>query len=198
MASAINSVLLVKQQSTEVANEKGFEVAYSYDYQSQGETGWANFVREMKDKDVKVLEFIGQPQNLVELTNEMGVANWHPEVILLSANFYDDLYRQAAATEANATYIGGQTLFLRGSVRRIFFDWLRAQRPELLERYERLYAKGAYLQPAARREIEEAAGAPWVRKDYPADRFRHRRGFRRPASAAPPARPKTVIQESLF
>lgn len=104
----------------------------------------------------------------------------------------------AAATEANATYIGGQTLFLRGSVRRIFFDWLRSERPDLLDRYERLYAKGAYLQPAARREIEEAAGAPWVRKDYPADRFRHRRGFRRPAPAAPPARPKTVIQESLF
>ena len=83
-----------------------------------------------------------------------------------------------AATEANATYIGGQTLFLRGSVREVFFDWLREHRPDLLPRYERLYAKGAYLSPAERRKIEEAAGAPWVSRDYPADRYRHRRGFR--------------------
>ncbi|MET0902824.1 MAG: ABC transporter substrate-binding protein [Acidimicrobiales bacterium] len=101
MASAIPSVLLVKQQSIEVAESKGFEVAYSYDYQSQGETGWASFVREMQDKDIKILEFIGQPQNLIELTDEMAVANWHPEVILLSPNFYDDLYRQGATTDSN-------------------------------------------------------------------------------------------------
>jgi hypothetical protein len=101
MASAIDSVLLVEQQSTEVAEASGFKVAYQYDYQSINETGWANFVREMKERDIKILEFIGQPQNLVELTNEMQVANWHPDVILLSGNFYDDLYRQAATTESN-------------------------------------------------------------------------------------------------
>ena len=101
MASAIPSVLLVKQQSIEVAESKGFEVAYSYDYQTQGETGWASFVREMQDKDIKILEFIGQPQNLIELTDEMAIANWHPEVILLSPNFYDDLYRQGAGTDSN-------------------------------------------------------------------------------------------------
>ncbi|MFL6204731.1 MAG: ABC transporter substrate-binding protein [Acidimicrobiales bacterium] len=101
MASAIDSVLLVEQQSTEVAEAKGFKVAYQYDYQTINETGWANFVREMKDRDIKILEFIGQPQNLVELTNEMNVARWHPDTILLSTNFYDDLYRQAATTDAN-------------------------------------------------------------------------------------------------
>jgi hypothetical protein len=101
MASAIPSVLLVKKQSIEVAEEVGFEVAYSFDYQTQGETGWPNFVKEMKDKDVKILEFIGQPQNLIELTDEMAIAGWHPDVILLSGNFYDDLYRQGANTEAN-------------------------------------------------------------------------------------------------
>ena len=34
--SAIPSVLLVKHQSIEVAEAKGFEVAYSYDYQTPG------------------------------------------------------------------------------------------------------------------------------------------------------------------
>jgi DNA repair photolyase len=86
----------------------------------------------------------------------------------------------ALATEAGAVHIGGQTLFLRGSVREIYFEWLREHRPDLLERYERLYAKGAYLPADERRAIEVAAGAPWARRRYAA-RFRHRGDARRRA-----------------
>src|SRR3954449_2704099 len=101
------------------------------------------------------------------------------------------------ATEANATYIGGQTLFLRGAVREIFFAWLHEHRPDLVARYERLYAEGAYLSAADRRRIELDAGAPWLRKDL-GDPFRRHRGNRRPPPLmpAPPARP--ARQESLF
>src|SRR3954471_71260 len=83
-----------------------------------------------------------------------------------------------AATEAGAVHIGGQTLFLRGSVREIFFAWLREHRPDLIERYERLYARGAYVAPAERQAIEQAAGAPWARPR--AERFRHRVPVRPP------------------
>jgi DNA repair photolyase len=48
------------------------------------------------------------------------------------------------AEEAGATSIGGIHLHLRGEVRGIFFDWLRANRPDLVPRYEKLYARGAY------------------------------------------------------
>jgi len=98
-----------------------------------------------------------------------------------------------AATEAQATYIGGQTLFLRGSVREIYFEWLREHRPDLVPRYERLYAKGAYVPAAKKREIELAAGAPWALRTYPV-RERHR-GPRLPVAAP---RPPRVTQESLF
>jgi DNA repair photolyase len=77
------------------------------------------------------------------------------------------------ATEAGAVHIGGQTLFLRGSVREIFFAWLREHRPDLIERYERLYASGAYLPADERRAIELRAGAPWARNRR-AERYRHR------------------------
>jgi DNA repair photolyase len=101
------------------------------------------------------------------------------------------------ATEANATYIGGQMLFLRGSVRDIFFEWLREHRPDLVERYERMYAKGAYLPAPERRRLELAAGAPWVRPDT-ADPFRNRhRGGRHPP-APKPAPERKALQESLF
>ena len=56
-----------------------------------------------------------------------------------------------AATRAGATSIGGVALHLRGEVRGIFMDWLRSQRPDLLERYEELYRRGAYA-PQEERE----------------------------------------------
>jgi DNA repair photolyase len=105
----------------------------------------------------------------------------------------------ALATEAGAVHVGGNTLFLRGSVKEIFFEWLRAHRPDLLERYERLYARGAYLPADERRTIEHAAGAPWARRRY-ADRFRHR-SRAGPRGPDPPSdRPTTPLpaQPSLF
>ena len=101
-----------------------------------------------------------------------------------------------AATEANATYIGGQTLFLRGAVRDIYFDWLRDHRPDLIPRYERLYAKGAYVSQADKRRIELAAGAPWALRTYPT-RDRHRGEAARRAAASAPRAPR-VVQGSLF
>ncbi len=53
--------------------------------------------------------------------------------------------------EAGAVTIGGICLHLRGEVRDIFMDWLRSYRPDLVPRYERLYARGAYA-PSAERE----------------------------------------------
>ena len=58
------------------------------------------------------------------------------------------------ATEAGATSIGGIPLHLRGEVRDIFFDWLRANRPDLLSRYEDLYRRGAYALSEERRRLQ--------------------------------------------
>jgi DNA repair photolyase len=77
------------------------------------------------------------------------------------------------ANEAGATSIGGQTLFLRGATRDVFMDWLRLKRPDLVPRYEQLYARGAYVPEAERREIERRARAPWTRRGQ-RDGFRHR------------------------
>jgi DNA repair photolyase len=55
------------------------------------------------------------------------------------------------ATAAGATSIGGVALHLRGEVKGIFMDWLRSQRPDLVERYEQLYHRDAYA-PKEERE----------------------------------------------
>ena len=69
-------------------------------------------------------------------------------------------------------------------------------REQRLERYERLYASGAYLPADERRAIELRAGAPWARSRR-ADRYRHRGGAaaRRRAGTGE-VRPQP--QQSLF
>jgi DNA repair photolyase len=58
------------------------------------------------------------------------------------------------AADAGARSIGGIALHLRGEVRQIFMDWLASKRPDLVGRYEELYARGAY---APREERERLA-----------------------------------------
>jgi DNA repair photolyase len=48
------------------------------------------------------------------------------------------------ATQAGATSVAGAALHLRGEVRQVFMDWMKAQRPELVPRYEELYRRRAY------------------------------------------------------
>jgi DNA repair photolyase len=55
--------------------------------------------------------------------------------------------------EAGAVSIGGICLHLRGEVRDVFMDWLRSYRPDLVPRYEALYARGAYAPPAERERL---------------------------------------------
>ena len=55
--------------------------------------------------------------------------------------------------EAGATNIGGIPLHLRGEVRDVFMEWLRSYRPDLVARYEELYARGAYVGKAERERI---------------------------------------------
>jgi DNA repair photolyase len=58
-----------------------------------------------------------------------------------------------AAAEAGATGISGVALHLRGEVRDVFMEWLRSYRPDLVERYEELYARSAYANRAEQERL---------------------------------------------
>jgi DNA repair photolyase len=77
--------------------------------------------------------------------------------------------------EAGAVSIGGICLHLRGEVRDVFMDWLRSYRPDLVPRYEALYARGAYA-PKAERErlsrlVRGGRRAMGMRRDPAGDSF---------------------------
>jgi DNA repair photolyase len=115
------------------------------------------------------------------------------------------------AIDAGATSIGGIGLHLRGEVRGVFMEWLRSYRPDLVETYEELYARGAYLPTHERDRIRRVlldAGAPAVRpfRRDPAEERPFNRAFRRqmgPRTRSAPGErrrpePPSAVQEALF
>jgi DNA repair photolyase len=103
----------------------------------------------------------------------------------------------ALAAENGATGVGGVALHLRGDVRGVFLDWLRSQRPDLVERYEQLYARGAYAPKAERarlaRMVRDGPVLGWGARE------RLPRGEQPGVPApAPPPRLTASVQASLF
>jgi DNA repair photolyase len=110
-----------------------------------------------------------------------------------------------AAGDAGATGISGIALHLRGEVRGIFMEWLRSYRPDLVERYEELYRRGAYapreeqdrLRALLRQASTTAAASPPPRS--PADTRGVRRDRRVPADGrAEQGERRHGRQEALF
>ena len=102
--------------------------------------------------------------------------------------------------EAGAVNIGGIPLHLRGEVRDIFFEWLRSYRPDLVPRYEQLYARGAYVGKEERERIQallrprrNGSGTRAMRgssPNLPPDRD--------PLTMPAPRPPREPAQEKLF
>ncbi|MEA2420521.1 MAG: hypothetical protein QOE60_2727, partial [Thermoleophilaceae bacterium] len=100
--------------------------------------------------------------------------------------------------EAGAVSIGGICLHLRGEVREVFMDWLRSYRPDLVPRYESLYARGAYAPKAERERLSGVVRAgrrvvPGLRRDPAGRGFGAAAADAEPGMAAPPPE-----QPSLF
>jgi DNA repair photolyase len=100
------------------------------------------------------------------------------------------------AAEAGAAYVTGIALHLRGDVRELWFEWLRAHRPDLVPRYERLYRRGAYAPPEERERLAKLVRGP---DRTPDERMRGRTGsptfIRGRTDPAPPPRPAHLKQE---
>jgi DNA repair photolyase len=77
------------------------------------------------------------------------------------------------ASDAGAAYVTGIALHLRGDVRGLFFEWLQSNRPDLVDRYKRLYQRGAYAHPDERRRLSELVKGPDL---SPGGRMRGRYG----------------------
>jgi DNA repair photolyase len=64
-----------------------------------------------------------------------------------------------AAADAGASHVWHSALNLGTITRDAYFAFLRSQRPQLVERYERLFGRGRYAEPAYVREVAERVHA---------------------------------------
>jgi DNA repair photolyase len=96
-----------------------------------------------------------------------------------------------AAADAGAQSIGGIALHLRGEVKDVFMGWLRTARPDLVERYEALYRRGAYAPAAERERLAKLARGPGA-----GNRFR--RWSSSPSAPAHTPTEQRFQQQSLF
>ena len=101
------------------------------------------------------------------------------------------------ATAAGATSIGGIALHLRGEVRQVFMDWLRAQRPDLVPRYEKLYRRGAYAPREERARLSRMVRRPGMDNGFrPVARASEQPA--RGGGSSRPSRQERPLQDSLF
>jgi len=105
----------------------------------------------------------------------------------------DEAVRQIAA--AGATHVTPIVLHLRPGTREWFFAWLRAQHPELVERYLDLYGGGAYAPKAYQNriagQVRELAAKHGVGRPRPAAPGRQVLSAPRPPE---PRRPQWAAQ----
>lgn len=59
----------------------------------------------------------------------------------------------AGAAAAGARFIAGSYLHLRGPLKQHYLDWVSDERPDLLDRYQRFYRRGAYAPVPARKRL---------------------------------------------
>jgi DNA repair photolyase len=94
------------------------------------------------------------------------------------------------ADEAGAVHISGIPLHLRGEVRQIWFEWLEANRPDLIPRYKELYRRGAYMAKDEQARLRRLTHS----EDTPPRRFLRNE----PLAPSPEPPPAPDPQPSLF
>jgi DNA repair photolyase len=104
------------------------------------------------------------------------------------------------AGQNGAANVSGIGLHLRGEVRDVFFDWLRQYRPDLIPRFEELYARGAYLRGEEKKRLAAMTNGFRPRPDAPRPGGFGGRGISREkaGTSSPPQKAQEAKQPSLF
>lgn len=86
--------------------------------------------------------------------------------------------------------VGGIGLHLRGEVREIWFDWLRQYRPDLVPRYEELFANGAYMRTDERERLTKLSRGRSRPRRFIVERQAEREAGVAGSEPAPAAQPR--------
>jgi hypothetical protein len=105
LTASVGSVQAVRDETVAAAEDAGYTVVWSEEYNSLGESNWRPFVESMRDAGVEIFEMVGEPTYFSQLLEAMELVGWHPSLTILQANFYDQPFVEEAGDIADDTYI---------------------------------------------------------------------------------------------
>ncbi len=102
----IATTQIVAKAESQAADKLGWKIVYNDKYPATGAADWSPYVQAMKDKGVKGLMWVGEPENLAKLEQAMTNANYKVDWIQAAANHYDDKLIELAGAGLQPTFIG--------------------------------------------------------------------------------------------
>jgi ABC-type branched-subunit amino acid transport system substrate-binding protein len=106
MTGNLGTTIAVRDDTVKAVNMLGGKVVDQSVYSPNGESDWSPFVTTLKDKNVKTLMMVGEPVNLALFEKAMATADYYPDVIMQTANFYDTQLTATGGDAIKNTYVG--------------------------------------------------------------------------------------------
>ncbi len=85
--------------------EIGHTIVHTAAYNILGESNWAPFAQALQDDDVQWLQYVGTGDNFALLLQAMDEIGYRPEVMAQDANFYDQIWIDAAGAAADGVFV---------------------------------------------------------------------------------------------
>jgi len=105
LTGALPATVLVANQATEAVKGLGWTVVYENQYPAAGPPSWAPYAQSLKDRGVKGLVWVGEPENLAKLEQGLADAAYELDWIRTDANHYDQKLIEVGGSAINNTYV---------------------------------------------------------------------------------------------
>jgi len=154
---AINAGAAPEQADNYAAlyDKAGWDVKYEAKI-DVAEFNFAPYVQQLKDNDVKLVQYMGPYQNTIKLQQAMQQQGYEPDVFLQDPLIYDQRYVDQAGSLADGVFVFSTLeLFSDTSIPEMqaYTSWLQQVKPGAVPNFSGLYAWSA-----ARLFVETAVG----------------------------------------
>ena len=105
MFADLDTLIEQKDKNVEGLEELGYTIVNETSYNVLGEANWAPLAQALANDDVRVLNFVGEPENLAQLLQAAVEIDYQPEVVIESTNFYDQSFLDSAGEAAEGVLV---------------------------------------------------------------------------------------------
>lgn len=105
LTATLNTTIVVRDATVEALTAQGATIVDQPQYNPLGEDNWSPFVTGLRDKNVKAMVMVGEPENLALFEKAMSTEGYYPDVIMQTANFYDHKLTDTGGNAIKNTYV---------------------------------------------------------------------------------------------